>query len=89
MTSVAFEPRPETVERLLDIVAKEGMVDRGALAMDAPLEAVGVKSADVVMILIAIEEEFGVYISVDSELSEIRTVGELIRTVAARVEKGA
>ncbi|WP_439496045.1 acyl carrier protein [Bosea sp. (in: a-proteobacteria)] len=79
------KPAPEIVERLLDLVAKEGMVDRDKVKLDAELDTLGVKSADVVMILVAIEDEFGTYIAIDSELSEVKTVGELVSLVAARI----
>lgn len=54
--------------------------------MDASLESLGVVSADVVVILLAIEEEFGVYIPVDNELSEVQTVSDLVTALATHIE---
>ncbi len=73
------------IEKLLAIISKEGMVDRDKLAMDASLDTLGVVSADVVVILLAIEEEFGVYIPVDSELSDVKTVGGLVTALATHI----
>src|SRR5260370_17404700 len=73
------------IEKLLAIISKEGMVDRDKLAMDASLDTLGVVSADVVVILLAIEEEFGVYIPVDSELSDVKTVGGLVTPLATHL----
>jgi acyl carrier protein len=72
-------------ERLLDIVAEEGMVDRAKLVDDAELDALGVKSADLVLVLMAIEGDFGVYLSVDGELSEARTIGAMLEAVTKQI----
>lgn len=74
-------------EKLLDIVAEEGMVDRAALVDDAELDALGIKSADFVLVLMAIESEFGVYLSVDGELSEARTVGAMLDVVVRQINE--
>jgi acyl carrier protein len=72
-------------ERLLDIVAEEGMVDRAKLVDNAELDALGIKSADLVLVLMAIEGDFGVYLSVDGELSEARTVGAMLQAVTRQI----
>lgn len=72
-------------ERLLDIVAEEGMVDRAKLVDGAELDALGVKSADLVLVLMAIEADFGVYLSVDGELSEARTIGAMLEVVTRQI----
>jgi acyl carrier protein len=53
--------------------------------LDAPLDTLNIVSSDVIVILMAIEEEFGCYIPVDSDLSEVKTVGELVRTLAKHI----
>lgn len=73
------------VERLLAIISKEGMVAPEKLSLDATLDTLGVASVDVVVILLAIEEEFGVYIPVNNELSEIKTVGDLVQELAKHI----
>ena len=74
-------------ERLLAIVAKEGLVDRDKISLDAPLDGLGIKSADVVVILMAIEEEFGAYIPVDGALSEAKPVKDLLEALAPHLQK--
>lgn len=76
---------PAFVERLLDVISKEGMVDREKLTLDAPIDSLGIQSVDVVMILMAIEEEFGVYIPVTNELSEMSNVGDMINALAKHI----
>lgn len=80
---------PNTLERLLDLVAKEGMVDREALKPEATFDDLGIESADMVVILMAIEEEFGVYIPVDGELADASTVGDFLKVLAARMKENA
>mgnify|MGYP001765236783 CR=1 FL=1 len=73
--------------RLLAIVAEEGMVKDREIAEDQRLEDLGIASADFVMILMAIEEKFGVYVPVDSRLTEAETVGDLLDAVCHHIEE--
>ncbi len=73
--------------RLLAIVAEEGMVGDRVIDDDQRLDDLGIASADFVMILMAIEEKFGVYVPVDEKLTEAKTVGELIDVVTAHIEE--
>lgn len=79
------EADPEFINRLLAIISKEGLVPAEKLSFDAALDTLGVQSADVVAILLAIEDEYGVYIPVDSELSETKTVGDLVHALARHI----
>lgn len=73
-------------EQLLDIIATEGMVDRAKLTPDATIESIGMASYDMVMILMAIEEKFGVYLSVESELTEVKTLDQLLEALTDRIQ---
>jgi acyl carrier protein len=77
----------EMREQLLEIIAKEGMIHREKLIPTATLETIGLASYDIVMILMAIEEKYGVYLSVDSELSDLKTLDELLNLLATRIEQ--
>ena len=77
----------EFVSQLLDIIATEGMIERDQLTMDAELESFSIESADYVMILMAIEEKFGVYVSVDDELTDAKTLGELVEAIKSKVDE--
>lgn len=72
--------------QLLAIVAEEGMVGAREIGLDERLDELGIQSADFVMILMAIEEKFGVYVPVDERLTEAKTVGELLDVVCAQIE---
>ena len=75
--------------RLLDIIAREGLVDAGRLVPDVTLDELGIKSADVVMILMVIEEEFDTYIPVDDALSSAKTLEDLLNALLPHLSKSA
>jgi acyl carrier protein len=81
--------RVELERQLIDIVAAETMVDISALTADTLLEDLDIQSADYVMILMAVEEKFGTYITVDSAFTDARTVGDLIAIVANKIGEGS
>lgn len=74
-------------EQLIDIIAKEGMIDRSKLTPGATIETIGMASYDMVMVLMALEEKFGVYLSVDQELTEVKTLDELLTVLERRIEE--
>jgi acyl carrier protein len=75
------------LDKLLDIVAKEGMVDRVSLTMDSTLQSLGLKSSDLLVVLMAVEEQFGVYVPIDDTLSEAQTLGDLVTALAIHLPK--
>ncbi len=76
----------ETLEKdLLELVAEEGMVDRADLTREAALADLDIASADFIMILMAIEETYGVYISVDNEMSGVTTVQDLLSVASRKI----
>jgi acyl carrier protein len=75
------------IKELAQLVAREGMVEVENLDRDAKLADLDIISADFIMILMAIEEEYGAYISVDSDLSEMETVGDLMDIAVAKINE--
>lgn len=75
----------EIVSQIIDVIVKEGMVDREKATLDATIDSLGLKSIDIVMILTAIEEKFDVYIPMDGPFHEAKNVGDLIEAIAAHV----
>ena len=89
MTSMTAEPATELSQiktKILEIVAKEGAIDAELLKPDAKLADIEFVSADMIMVLMALEDEFDVYIPVDDSLSEAETVDDLIGSLAAHVQ---
>ncbi len=79
--------KAKLVEDLIDVICKEGMVDREKATPDATIESLDLKSIDIVMILTAIEEKFDVYIPMDGSFQEAKTVQELIDALATYIQK--
>lgn len=75
--------------RVLDIIVREGTIDRDKIKGDATLDDLGVQSIDVVIILNAIEDEFKIYVPIDQTMNDVRTVDELVAAIIALVEKSA
>ncbi|CUH52201.1 Phosphopantetheine attachment site [Shimia marina] len=79
--------RDALTRELLDMVAEEGMVDRAELAVEKPLEELDIQSADFIMILMAIEERYGAYVSMDNELTDVVTVQDLLDLAITKIEE--
>ncbi|WP_425052220.1 acyl carrier protein [Psychromarinibacter sp. S121] len=74
-------------QELLDLVAEEGMIERETLTPEAALADLDIASADFIMILMAIEEKYGVYISVDNEMTELKTVQDLLAVASRKIRE--
>jgi acyl carrier protein len=79
--------QPELASQIIDVIVKEGMVDREKATMDATIESLDLKSIDIVMILTAIEEKFDVYIPMDGPFHEAKNVGDLINAITTHISK--
>lgn len=88
MTTSA-DNKSEIAGKILDIISKEGMVDKDKLTRDATLEDLEIESIDMVMILQGLEEEFDVYVPMDEEIMELKNVGDVIDTVTRLIQAKA
>ena len=77
----------ELVNKIIDVIVAEGMVDRDKVTMDATIESLDLKSIDIVMILTAIEDKFDVYIPMDGPFHDARDVKSLIDAIANYIIK--
>ena len=78
--------KSEIATKILDIISREGMVDKGKLTREATLEDLEIESIDMVMILQGLEEEFDVYVPMNEEIMELKNVGDVIDTVTRLIE---
>jgi acyl carrier protein len=53
-------------EELIDIIAEEALIDRAKLDPAAKLEDIGLDSVDLVSVIFAIEEKYGIEIAEDA-----------------------
>jgi len=77
-----------TDDELFDVIAKEALVDRALLTRDAALEDLGIASLDVISVLFEVEERFGIVVE-ESELSDCKTLGQLMDKLKARAQAAA
>jgi len=77
----------DLAQELIALVAREGMIEPEQLMAETLLDDLDIISADFIMILMAIEEEYGAYISVDSELTDIKTVGDLLAIATQKINE--
>jgi acyl carrier protein len=77
----------ELANQIIDVIVKEGMVDREKATLDATIESLDLKSIDIVMILTAIEEKFDVYIPMDGPFHEAKNIRDLIDAIATYIIK--
>jgi acyl carrier protein len=81
---------PVNPDVILDVVAEEALVDRAKLTPDATLESLGIASLDIISIVFALEDRFGIVLE-QSEFENVRTVGALVELIASKAvaEPGA
>lgn len=74
-------------EQLKDLLAEQFGVDANTITMDTSFEEdLGADSLDLVDMSMALEEVFGVEELTEEEISEITTVGDLVRFLQNRVD---
>jgi len=74
-------------DRIIAIIAHECSVPKEKLVADATFDDIGVNSIDVVSTLNAVEEQFGVYIAIDQQMADVKTVGEMLSVLTSIVAK--
>jgi acyl carrier protein len=79
---------PVSPDIILDIIAEEALVDRAKLTPDATLESLGIASLDIISIVFALEDRFGVVLE-QSEFEDIRTVSALVDLITGKAAPGA
>lgn len=77
------EPLP-TDDALFDIIAKEGQVPRGGISRDLRLADAGIASIEIISILFALEDRYGVAIS-ENDMAGCETMGELTDRLRAAI----
>ena len=91
-TAAPASPRPALPpddvlrEEIIELIVSEGMVERAKLSPDASFRSLGFESLDVVMLLMGVEEKYGVYLPIDGELSTVNTLSELLDLLIERIK---
>jgi acyl carrier protein len=76
-----------TIDRdsVLDIIAEEALVDRAKLTPEATLESLGIASLDIISIVFALEERFGLVLE-QSDLEGVQSLGQLVDLILSRAD---
>ena len=79
-----------TEAELLDLIAKEAIIDRATLTRDATLDDLGISSLDVISMLFELEERWGVCIE-EADMPPMTMLGEMVDVLLSRInaEPGA
>jgi acyl carrier protein len=76
-----------TADDILDLIAQEAPVERADLTPEATLDALGVASLDVISVLFALEDKFGVVVE-QSDVDQAKTLGDFTAAVLAKAQAG-
>jgi len=77
-----------TESDLLDLIAKEAIIDRERLTREATLEDLGISSLDVISMLFELEETYGVAIE-EADMPQMTTLGEMVDFLLSRINAEA
>ena len=75
-------------DELIDIIAEEALMDRAKLVPAATLEDIGLDSVDLVSVVFAIEEKYGIQIAEDA-FSRSDTLGDVLTKINAMIDAKA
>jgi acyl carrier protein len=71
----------DTATDIIDIIAREGSIDRAKIKPESTLKDLEIPSLDVVQIIFTIEDEFKISIPYDDPSFDVASVGGLIAAV--------
>ena len=74
---------PARIDEILDIVAQKALIDRSKLLPEMKLTDLNISSLDMVDVVFALEDRFGVQLPFNANTSsnEVQTVGDVIAMV--------
>jgi len=72
-----------SADDILDVVAQEALVDKAKLLPDETLESLGIASLDIINIVFALEDRFGVVLE-QSEFEGVHTVDDLVKLIQGK-----
>lgn len=73
-------------EEIIQMIMTERSIEREKLVPEASFRSLGFESLDVVMLLMGVEEKYGVYLPIDGELSAVNSLAELLDLLVARIK---
>ena len=77
--------RRQLAEQVLEMIVAERKLDRADISREATLQSLDVQSIDVVMVLMAVEDRFGVYVPIDGLVADAPNLGSFVDGIAERI----
>ncbi len=75
-------------QELIELVSKEALVDVEKLKTDATLEEIGLDSVDLVSVVFAVEDKYGVTIG-ENDLEKTATLGDMLALITKKIDEKA
>ena len=72
-------------DKILGIIARIKQREPESIDLAADIASLGIDSLDVVELLMKLEDEFDVYLSVDLDISDAKTVGNVIDFLVQKI----
>ena len=71
------------IDEILDIVAQKASIERGKLTLDAALADLQVSSLDMVEVIFALEDKFGIELpfNANTNADDLKTLGDVVAMV--------
>lgn len=93
-SSVSEQAWPDSVDpdlawRIVDVIAKEGMLDRELMRPGVTLDELNFDSLEAVMVINGLEDAFDIEIGSDLQIGDARNLGELVALLAAAVKRAS
>jgi acyl carrier protein len=73
-------------DELIDLIAQEALIDKAKLTREATLADIGLDSVDVVSVVFAVEEKYGIEIAEDA-FKDAANLGQLLDILEGLIEK--
>ena len=77
-----------TADQILDVISEEVPIDRAQLLPEATLESLNIASLDMISVMFALEDKFGVIIE-QNDVAETKTLADFIAVVQAKADPQA
>jgi acyl carrier protein len=77
-----------TADDVLDIISEEVPIDRAQLDPNATLESLNIASLDMISVMFALEDKFGVVIE-QSDVADAKTLQDFLNIVQAKSQAAA
>lgn len=78
---------PELAARIVDVIVKEGMLERASMRPGVTLDELNFDSLEAVMVLNGIEDAFDVEIGSDFQWGDARDLSDLVALLADAIKR--